>query len=186
MPHWLSRSVIGIIGFVAAMLASALAFLAFIFQPEQLASIPGELFDDKLGKMGAFYLATAGQFAKFSAPFVLIAAILGEMKSYRSWVYYTLCGAVLALLGYTIWQESRIAPPTSEDLNVLAYAAFAVAGAIGGLVYWLIAGRTAGASPFIDQKIKQPTKTPPSTSKPASGSGKPTSNGKNKTAQMKS
>lgn len=178
MPRWLSRTLTGVASFIVALCAAAVAFLTFV-PTIDLAAIPGDLVGylsgDPLGKMGTYFLATVGQFAKFAAPFALIAAVLGEMKSYRSWWYYTVCGTGLALLGYLIWQESRTASAAAPDeMNLLVYAAYAVAGAIGGLVYWYLAGRNAGSASFLGTR-------PGSTYKSASGPAKSSTPGKSST-----
>jgi len=192
MPRWLSRTLIGIASFVVSMLVAAAAFLAFIPSIDLLA-IPGDLLNylsgEPLGGMGKFYLATVAQFAKFAAPFALIAAVMGEMKSYRSWSYYTLCGAGLAVLGYLIWQESRAAPTgsSSDDFNLLAYAAFVIAGAIGGLVYWYLAGSRAGSAPFLGSRPSASIRSPQTPSRPL-GSSKTGSDrdSKNRSASVRS
>lgn len=72
----------------------------------------------------------------------LIVVIVGEAAGIRSAVYYVLGGgaalAAIPLLGQMAAAEA-IALPSATVMQVFATAGFAA-----GLVYWLLAGRTAG------------------------------------------
>jgi hypothetical protein len=74
----------------------------------------------------------------------LLVIALSEGFAWRSIVLYGLVGGVLALsLGYGIDFAGHIGGPDSivaREREVLA-----ASGIAGGLVYWLVAGRTAGA-----------------------------------------
>jgi hypothetical protein len=71
----------------------------------------------------------------------LIVVIVGEVVRIRSWLYYMVGGGVslglLPLLAQSQMPDLASMPPAAL-WQVLATAGFA-----GGLVYWLIAGRTA-------------------------------------------
>lgn len=71
----------------------------------------------------------------------LIVVIVGEVARIRSWLYYMLGGGLslglLPLLAQTQISDLSSMPPAAL-WQVLATAGFA-----GGLVYWVIAGRTA-------------------------------------------
>lgn len=71
----------------------------------------------------------------------LIVVIVGEVARIRSWLYYMLGGGLslglLPLLAQTQIPDLSSMPPAAL-WQVLATAGFA-----GGLVYWVIAGRTA-------------------------------------------
>jgi hypothetical protein len=71
----------------------------------------------------------------------LAVIILGEVARIRSWLYYMIGGgfalAALPLLG-RLNDASLGAMPDAAVWQVLATAGF-----VGGLVYWLIAGRNA-------------------------------------------
>lgn len=103
----------------------------------------------------------------FSIPFValfvanfaflpsLVALALCEWLNRRDWLSYAIAGAAVGLVGSAmLWQVAR--PQTEErppDLAPISdtlfgqpgfYAAMVAGGIIGGLVYWLVAGRLAG------------------------------------------
>jgi hypothetical protein len=71
----------------------------------------------------------------------LAVVIVGEVARIRSWLYYMIGGglalAALPLLGQ-LNDASLAALPDAAVWQVLATAGF-----VGGLVYWLIAGRNA-------------------------------------------
>ena len=75
----------------------------------------------------------------------LLAIVIGEATRLRNFLYYGVGGAVVGLASYygtnisvRLENTTDVAPVT----NALQLAA--AAGIIGGLVYWLIAGRNAG------------------------------------------
>ncbi len=74
----------------------------------------------------------------------LIAVILTEGFAWRSIVVYAAAGGVMALaLGYRFDMASYVneaGRSLAHDREVLA-----AAGIAGGLIYWLVAGRRAGA-----------------------------------------
>lgn len=71
----------------------------------------------------------------------LLVVIVGEVGRIRSWLYYVVGGglalASVPLLARLGQNEALVVPPTAV-WQVLASAGFA-----GGLVYWLLAGRSA-------------------------------------------
>jgi hypothetical protein len=82
-------------------------------------------------------------FYVFAPAFLII--FVAEMFSLRSVLYYTLCGAFVGALAYFLSDvTSRIAgtgtvAPMTQELQWLT-----AAGIVGGFVYWLVAGRSAG------------------------------------------
>lgn len=67
-------------------------------------------------------------------------AVLGEALAIRSWIFYVAAGAA------TAWIAAFLLGLGGEDGLVSAEATVA-AGLVGGLFYWAVAGRTAGADP---------------------------------------
>ena len=70
-----------------------------------------------------------------------IAAIAGEALRIRSWMYYVLAGgAAMAAIPVLASPRSDQLPalPASQYMTI-----FAAAGFVGGIVYWLLAGRNA-------------------------------------------
>ena len=76
----------------------------------------------------------------FSVLPMALAILAAETWRWRSAVIWLLIGGALGLAGWLV----PFAPP--EDYAFDAYVAvYLAAGFAGGFVYWLIAGRTAGA-----------------------------------------
>jgi len=91
------------------------------------------------------FFATSFVGAVAMAPaFVLI--VLAEAARIRSLIYYGVAGALVGLASYfgssisVRLENTTDVPPVEHALQLAA-----AAGIIGGVVYWLIAGRRAGA-----------------------------------------
>ena len=91
------------------------------------------------------FFATSFVGAVAMAPaFVLI--VLAEAARIRSFLYYGVAGALVGLASYfgssisVRLENTTDVPPVEHALQLAA-----AAGIIGGVVYWLIAGRRAGA-----------------------------------------
>jgi hypothetical protein len=76
-------------------------------------------------------------FAPLMAAPAIVAVLIAEMFSIRSWTYHAVAGAVTALLPWSL-APAGIDGPMFSAANVVA------AGVVGGLVHWLIAGRGSG------------------------------------------
>lgn len=132
-------------GFVLACIAAGLTQILFVTTPAELAAGPVETLGDRTVQTLIWGLLAATHAAVFAAAFALIAVGVGEALKIRSWAYYLMAGIGIALLGfYTQLMTETLGQATV--LNLYALAAFASAGAMGGLVYWLAAGRRAGGS----------------------------------------
>jgi hypothetical protein len=89
---------------------------------------------------GAVLFATTVTPALTALP-ALIALVVGEILSVRSWIYYVLTGgaslAAVPLLAAV--PDSGVPPvPAGEYMTIFATAGFA-----GGFIYWLLAGARA-------------------------------------------
>jgi hypothetical protein len=82
-------------------------------------------------------------YAAFVPALVLIA--IAETFDIRSIFYYAIGGAAIALFAY-YGSNISVALENTTDLPPVAFPLqlAAAAGIIGGFVYWLVAGRTAG------------------------------------------
>lgn len=105
--------------------------------------------------------------ATFSVPFVAlfvayftflpatVAIAIAELAGWRDWLIYALAGGVIAAVVTSIFWGSRMGEPPLDgpdmpltgslridDPRVLA--ALVAAGLVGGVAYWLVAGRDAG------------------------------------------
>jgi hypothetical protein len=69
----------------------------------------------------------------------LIGVVIAEALALRSWIYHAANGAVAAWLGFALTRDLREEYRFLTDPGPLL-----AAGLVGGLVYWLIAGWTAG------------------------------------------
>jgi hypothetical protein len=78
----------------------------------------------------------------------LIAIVVGEIRAVRSAAFYGFTGIVAAVGTWWMMMLRRGPEPLALALRpeqLLVAAILGVAGLAGGLVYWLIAGRSAGA-----------------------------------------
>ncbi|HET9714770.1 MAG TPA: hypothetical protein VFP60_01170 [Pseudolabrys sp.] len=75
----------------------------------------------------------------------VVAIVIAEVARMRSFLYYGVGGALVGLASYfgsdisVRLENTTDMPPVSNALQLAA-----AAGIIGGLVYWLLAGRNAG------------------------------------------
>lgn len=67
----------------------------------------------------------------------LVAVLIAEMFSIRSWVYHAAAGAGSALMPWSL-------SPSSFEGQAFTAPEVLAAGFVGGLVHWLIAGRKSG------------------------------------------
>jgi hypothetical protein len=126
-------------GFILACLAAGAVMTGFVVTPADIAS--GD--PDRLTAAGVLTLLSAIHSARFAAPFALIAAVIGEWRSIRGWIYYAIVGVAIAFAGFVVHYANA---PASEPAIADSYAlaAFLAAGFAGGFVYWAFAGRLAG------------------------------------------
>jgi hypothetical protein len=138
---YLIRFAVILFGYVIASLAAS-AFLNILF----LAS---------LGYTPEHAHPTATASLYFSIPFVAlfvayfafmpaaIVIIVSEIFSRRDWLFYALAGAVVAavFLGFV----HRTADANFDVTNTSAVLAVVGCGMVGGIFYWLSAGRWAGS-----------------------------------------
>ena len=141
----LGRIIRVLIGFALACLAAGVVKVGFVMTPAELSSLPTDVVADRLGKAGELAVRVATHHAVFSAPFALFATVMGEWLNVRSWIYYALAGMAIALIGF-LSQYSSEAASQPSIVNNYALTAFLTAGFVAGLVYWMVAGRSAGTA----------------------------------------
>lgn len=78
-------------------------------------------------------------FAPLMGAPAIVAVLIAEMFSIRSWVYHAAAGAGSALMPWSLAPSGFEAPAFTAP-QILA------AGIVGGFVHWLIAGRRSGLS----------------------------------------
>ena len=137
--HVVLRLVLDCIGYLAAAMAAVL-LISLVAWSRAYAPVSG---DPALVGMTAFVVLTDA-FVLFwilgsTALLPSIAAVLlGEALSLRSWVYYGAAGlAVAFLVAHSSLLPVYPALPTDPRVS-------AAAGLVGGLMHWLLAGRSAG------------------------------------------
>ncbi len=145
-------------GFVVACLVAGAATVAFVVTPGDIAALPADLLPERLGSAGVLSLLAATHSAIFAFPFALIAIAVGEWLRLRSWIYYAIIGILIALGGFCAVSYFEVeGQPTI--VNDYALRAFLTVGVLGGLAYWLVAGRRAGGrrddrSPPTEQALE--------------------------------
>jgi hypothetical protein len=149
-------------GFVLACLAAGLTLVLFVYTPLELAGLTANVAASRLSEVGILALAAATHAGIFSAPFALAGAVFGEARALRGPAYYALLGVAIAAAGFFLQYHSEAAGDLSI-LNTYALSAFALTGLVGGLVYWLGAGRNAGGRPRQPAATVSAEAAPPST-----------------------
>jgi hypothetical protein len=130
-------------GFAFACLIAGAVTAAFVVTPTDIAASTSEAWPERLGYAGLLSLYAATHTAIFAFPFALIAIVLAEWLSVRSWIYYVVVGIVIALGGFAAFSYFEVeGQPTI--VNDYAMRTFLTVGVFGGLAYWLVAGRRAG------------------------------------------
>lgn len=127
-------------GFLLACLAAGVAQVMFAVGPQE--ALEGD--PDRLATILTWMAHTATHSAVFAAPFAFLAAAVSEWQGIRGVVYHLLAGIGIAAAGFAAQYFAQ--PPDGESiLNGYALAAYGATGLIGGLFYWMFAGRYAQA-----------------------------------------
>jgi hypothetical protein len=137
------------LAFVLACLAAGLVFVVAVIGPGPDAAYLVDRLPETL-LLAAGVSAIAGGFGAVPA---LVAVVLAEIFGWRSLYLYLLAG-LLAGLSAAVAATSAAGMPAPDmpamDMEVGSQV-FLAAGAVGGFVYWLLAGRNAG--------LTQPTRS---------------------------
>ncbi|PBB88108.1 MULTISPECIES: hypothetical protein [unclassified Mesorhizobium] len=137
---YLVRFAVILIGYIVASLAASaflnvlfLAHLGYTPQHPEPAATASLYFSVPFVALFVAYFAFIP-----AAAVILIAEVLGR----RDWLFYALGGAVIALvfLGFVY----HIAAANFEVTETRAGLAVIGSGMVGGIFYWLSAGRSAG------------------------------------------
>jgi hypothetical protein len=128
--HYLTRLTLIVFGFVAAILAASLFLNALLIGSSEWA-----------GGDATFYYLTIPAFAAAIGYSVFVPAaiiiVYAELTAWRDWLFYTIGGAAASVI-IIVWKWR----PQTEDVST--FAAILATGIIGGFVYWMISGRSAG------------------------------------------
>lgn len=148
--HVLKRLFLAFVGYVAALLVS-LFMLSLLYAAA--SSMPGA--SDRFTIMAVSpYLAVAVPSVALFA--VLLTAVLtgaqaavtillSEIFGLRALWLHMVFGALVSASAYLL--VAPVAAAFADLIDMAEAAIFALAGAAGGLAYWLIAGRRAGLRP---------------------------------------
>ena len=139
----LVRSLRVLLAFALACFAAALTLVLFVLTPGEILGLSSAIRADRVGNAFELTALVTVHIALFSAPLVLVSAVISEMLAIRQWIYHTLTGLLVAGLGFFV-QRSTEQIGLPAIVNNYALTAFLVAGFVGGLVYWIVAGRFAG------------------------------------------
>jgi hypothetical protein len=140
----ISRIFVIIFAVMVASLATGIAIAVGVLGP-QWHSVSGDVGERVVFWGTAFFGATATGAAGLLPLAIMIA--LAETFKIRSLLANTAAGAIMLLLAYygsglaSPYEDSidHPPPPISREVEIAA-----AAGAVFGLVYWVIAGRKAG------------------------------------------
>jgi len=132
-----------LVGFTVACLVAGAATVAFVITPLDIVTLPAELRPDRLSSAGTLSLLAATHSAIFSFPLALIAILVAEWCCIRSWVYYAIVGILIAFAGFGAEYLNEVGGQPSI-VNAYAIRAYLAVGFLGGLAYWLAAGRRGG------------------------------------------
>ncbi len=138
----IGRIIVVLIALMLAIVAAGVALAIGIVWPDW-AGIDSDPVERVQFYIIAFFATSyVGAVAMLPA-FLLI--VLAEAARLRSFLYYGVGGALIGLVSYfgsnvsTRLENTTDIAPVGHSLELVA-----AAGIIGGLVYWLIAGRNAG------------------------------------------
>lgn len=127
-----------VIGFAIACLVAGFVQVLFAVTPAELV-VAG---DERLGEAVTWGLLSATHIAVFAAPFALLAALISEWQGIRSFAYHAIVAMMIAVAGFGLIHMTETATEPSI-VNSYAMAAYLTSGFVGGLIYWLFAGRRA-------------------------------------------
>jgi hypothetical protein len=139
----LGRIIVICFAFIVASTAAGIALAIGIISPDW-AGADSDPFE-RISFFAFAFFATSFVGAAATLP-ALVLIVLAEAARMRSLLYYGVAGAVVGLAAYFGSDISARLDNTTDVVPVgHALQLAAAAGIIGGLVYWLIAGRKAGA-----------------------------------------
>lgn len=140
----LGRLIVIAFGFFLASLAAALTATAGLDRAYGFTTATGDPFGDFVTVWVLSVLVSAMAISQFSLALAGIVIVVTESFALRSWLYYAAAGAVMGVLALVTLEteHGRAMSSRMADFEALIFVA---AGLVAGLVYWLIAGRNAGA-----------------------------------------
>ena len=156
-----------LVGYLLASFGAAMALGMFALSPNSIEGFFNDLPTVVEGAWGVSPYLT-GAIALLGAVPAVLAFQYAEANSIRSWVYYELVGATVAIALYWLAHGTETVPLRSEG-NIYSTIAVGVAGAVLGLLYWLFSGRYAGMSDGTTATIRPVAAKPQSAMAPKPG-----------------
>jgi hypothetical protein len=137
----IARSFAILAGFLGACVAADLIVVVAALYPDWSDIHLGPMDRVEFGAIAALAFVFVSALAFVPA---LVAVVVAETWSFRSILYYAIAGAVVGFVGYAglvNFDLDRIGATSyfRREMEIMIGA-----GIVGGLVYWLIAGRNAG------------------------------------------
>jgi hypothetical protein len=138
----LGRIIVIFFALIVAIMIAGIALVIGIIAPDW-AGIDSDPFERVMFFVASFFASSlVGAVAFMPA---LIVIVIAEAARMRSFIYYGVGGALVGLASY-FGTDMTVRLENTTDVapvnNALQLAA--AAGIVGGLAYWLIAGRNAG------------------------------------------
>jgi hypothetical protein len=136
------RILVIIFGLAIAIIVAGITLALGIVLPEWAA-----MDSDPIERVIFFFVAffATGLVVTFALLPAVLVIVVSEVARMRSFIYYGVGGALVALASYygsDISVQLENTTDVTPVANTLQLAA--AAGILGGLAYWLIAGRNAG------------------------------------------
>jgi hypothetical protein len=139
---FITRFFVIFLGFLIAIMAAGIVLAIGVVAPD-FSGIDSDPIE-RVSFFGFAFLAASYAGATALLP-ALAAIVLAEVAHMRSVLYYGFVGALIGLAAFysvdlsAALEDTTDIPPVGHGLELAA-----AAGIVGGLVYWLIAGRNAG------------------------------------------
>ncbi len=138
----LGRIIVIILALMLAMMAAGITLAVGIMAPDWAG-----IDSDPVERISFFVVSFVATSFAGAAAFLpaLVLIVFSEAMRLRSFLYYGVAGAVVGLASYfgsdvsSRLEYTTDIPPVGHALQLAA-----AAGIIGGIVYWLFAGRNAG------------------------------------------
>ena len=136
------RILVIIFGLAIAIIVAGVTLALGIVLPEWAA-----MDSDPIERVIFFFVAffATGLVVTFALLPAVLVIVVSEVARMRSFIYYGVGGALVALASY-YGSDISVQLENTTDVTPVANALqlAAAAGILGGLAYWLIAGRNAG------------------------------------------
>ena len=138
----LLRLIVIFFAFLVATFAAGVVVVVAVMYPEWSSLDLGPIDRDAFAVMAGFGFIFVSGFALLPA---LIMALVTEAFSIRSILFYGVGGALFGLGVYLAFTQFDPSAMTFVGVERRELEVMTGAGIVAGLVYWLIAGRRAGA-----------------------------------------